>query len=502
MFLLLHLRSALAAAVVATVAAVTSHATAAAPAGELRVASPFALTVMDIEGAQSGDRLVLTINRQLYDALTWFNDKTRTLEPQLATSWEANDEGWVFHLRNDVKFHDGEPFTANDVKATVDKVLAAKGPIKPILDGVTEVDVIDDYTVEFKTSRPLGPLPNNLAVLGIAPAKLIGNADYHSHPVGTGPFKFESFKPGQELVLTANTDYWKGTPGVEKLVFVDIPEPTTRVTALETGEIDLTWTFPSSSYDRLVKNPNLTVETVPAFISYELLFNWDVPPLNDVRVREAMAISVNSDALFKSLLGPLSAPSIGPLPSTVFGAADVGAWKYDPERAKQLLKEAGVAPGDIKLQLLGRSQKNENDVGLAMISDWAKIGIQVEPRYLELATWAKAYVAKDFDLALVTRPTNTGDADWTLGRLYLSSANRVPCANKELDSYIMEGQASADPQVRLAAYKKALTYMFKNLCGYWPRDVLEPYAWSNKVHGFVPSAATIPSFWTVTKSGG
>jgi peptide/nickel transport system substrate-binding protein len=481
----------------ATAAAAISSV-AAAPTGELRVASPFALTVMDLDGPQSADRLVLTINRQLYDGLTWFNDTTGKLEPQLATSWEATDDGWVFKLRDDVKFHDGEPLTARDVKATVEKVLASKGPISPILDGVAEAVVVDDHTVLFKTSKKVGALPNNLALLGIAPASLLSQPDYEAAPVGTGPFKFESFSPGQELVLTANTGYWKGAPGVAKLVFVDIPEPTTRVTALSTGEIDLTWGFPATSYERLKGNADLTVDTVKSFVDYELLFNWNKPPLDNPKVREALSIAIDDETLFSALLGPLSSKSIGPLPPTVFGAADVGSWKYDPERAKQLLAEAGIAPGALKLTLLGRSQKDENDVGLAMISDWAKIGVEVQPNYMELSAWAKAYVAQDYELSLVTRPTNTGDADWTLGRLYLSSSKRVPCANAELDGYILEGQASTDPEVRKAAYKKALTYMFENLCGYWPRDVLEPYAWSNRVHGFVPSAATLPSFATVT----
>jgi peptide/nickel transport system substrate-binding protein len=497
------LRSFLSLRKVASVAAISLFAISAPgawakPQGELRVASPFALTIMDIEGAQSGDRMVLTVNRNLYDALTWFDDKTGKLEPQLAKSWEAAKDGWIFHLRDDVKFHDGTPFTAKDVKATVEKVLAGKGPIRPILEGVTEVVAIDDVTVQFKSDTPLGPLPNNLALLGIAPAQKINAPDYHTKPVGTGPFKFDSFKPGQQLLLTANNEYWKGAPGVERLVFVDIPEPTTRMTALDTGEVDVTWSFPSTSYDRLKANDGLTVETVNSFINYEFLFNWKRPPLDDPRVREALAISVNADALFTGLLGPLSAASTAPLPPTVFGYSKIGAWKYDPERAKQLLKEAGIAPGQLKLTLLGRSQKNENDVGLAMISDWAKIGVSVEPRYLELATWAKSYVAQDFDLSLITKPTNTGDADWTLGRLYLSSSNRIPCANKELDGYILDGRQSTDPKVRLAAYDKALRFLHEKLCGYYPRDVLEPYAWSKKVHGFVPSPATIPSFAAVT----
>ena len=133
-----------------------------------------------------------------------------------------------------------------------------------------------------------------------------------------------------------------------------------------------------------------------------------------------------------------------------------------------------------------------------MISDWAKIGVVVEPRYLELATWAQAYVAKDFNLSLTRRPTNTGDADWTLGRMYLSESDRIPCSNEELDKFILDGQGSADPQVRLEAYEKALRYIHEELCGYYPRDVLEAYAWSSKVKGFVPSAATIPTFWNVT----
>jgi peptide/nickel transport system substrate-binding protein len=492
------LRATLVAAVTAGLMMVSLSDADAAPKGELRVASPFALTVMDLEGPQSTDRMVLTVNRHIYDALTWYNDKTGELEPHLATSWTATSEGWVFKLRENVKFHDGEPFTASDVRATVQKVLKVKGTISPILDGVEEARVIDDHTILFKTARPVGPLPNNLALLGIAPAKLLDNKDYHRKPVGTGPFKFVSFSPGQQLVLEANADYWKGPPGAEKLVFVDIPETTTRVTALDSGEIDLTWSFPATDYARLLQNDNLTIETVKSFLDYELLFNWNKPPLDNIKVREALAISINDEALFESLLGPLSSKSVGPLPPTVFGAAETGSWKYDPERAKQLLKEAGFGPGDIKLILLGRSQKDENDVGLAMISDWAKIGVEVQPRYMELAAWAKTYVAQDFQLSLLRRPTNTGDADWTLGRLYLSSSKRVPCANKELDQYILDGQASTDPAVRKEAYRKALTYIHDKLCGYYPRDVLEPYAWSKKVKGFVPSPATVPTFWNVT----
>lgn len=492
------LRTAVAAAGMMAAAIGAPGTVAAESQGDLRVSSPFALTVMDIEGAQSGDRLVLTVNRQLYDALTWFDDATGELQPHLATSWEAGENGWVFKLRNDVKFHDGEQFTAEDVKATVEKVLAGKGPIRPILEGVEAVNVIDDFTVEFRTARPLGPLPNNLALLGIAPAHLFEKENYHASPVGTGPFKFESFSPGQELVLTANDTYWKGAPGVEKLVFVEIPEETTRITALDTGEIDLTWSFSSTGYERLVKNEALQVDTVESFINYEMLFNWERKPLDDPRVREALALAINDEAIFTSLLGPLSAASTAPLPPTVFGHAEIGSWNYDPERAKKLLEEAGYGPGELRLVLLGRSQKNENDVGLAMISDWAKVGVVVEPRYMELATWAQAYVSKDFDLSLITKPTNTGDADWTLGRLYLSTSNRVPCANEELDRHILDGRESTNPAVRLAAYEKALRYIHEELCGYYPRDVLEPYAWSKKVDGFVPSAATIPSFYGVT----
>jgi peptide/nickel transport system substrate-binding protein len=389
----------------------------------------------------------------VWDGLVHRDPDTGEYKPLLAKSWSWVDPLTLeFDLRDDVKFHDGQPFTGADVKATVEKVMASKGPISPILDGVSEVEVIDDHTVKFKTARPLGALPNNIALLGIAPASLVNNADYESHPVGTGPFKFESFNPGSQLVLAANEDYWGNPPGVAKLIFVDIPETTTRITALESGEIDLTWTFPATSYEKLSKNDSISVATVASFISYEMLFNNERPPLDDPRVREALTMAVDNDKIFGSLFGPLSAPSIGPLPPTVFGAAETGGWPYDPEAAVAKLKEAGINPSDLKLTLLGRAQQGENDVGLAMISDWAKIGVQVQPEYLELSTWAKKYVAKDFDLSLVTRPSNTGDADWTLGRLYLSDSHRIPCASKELDEYILAGQAAADPEVRKAAF--------------------------------------------------
>lgn len=466
------------------------------PSGTLVVAHPFEISALDLTGPLSADRAALTINRQLFDSLTRLDDATGELLPGLALEWEAVDETtWEFTLRDDAVFHDGSSVTAADAKATIDTLIEAETPLAPIFAGVTSVEAPDDTTLRIVSERPLGALPRNVALLGIAPADGVGTEGFFDNPIGSGKFKFESFS-GDALTLVANPDHWDGPPGVGTLEFRQIPEVTGRVAALQAGEIDITWNIPPDLLANVESSDGIVTEKVPGFLNYEILVNWDRPPLDDTNVRQALVHAIDAELITETVLGGLGAPAKAPLAQTIFGSVELEPFGYDPEESRRLLEEAGVDTVDLTMLL--RPQELENQVALAIISQWAEVGINVEPDVQEIAVWTDSYVSLDFDLALTVRPTLTGDADYTLGRLYGSEAARVPCANQELDAPIQAGGSGTDEADRRAAYEEALGYIWENVCGIYPIDVLEAYAWSDRVSGFTPAPSTLPLFSEVT----
>lgn len=465
--------------------------------GVLRVAHPFSIE-MDVFGADQGGRFQLTINRAVFDRLVERDEAANTLVPGLAESWERTDDNtWVFHLRQGVTFHDGTPFTSADVKDTLDYFIEQAGTLAPLLQDVTAVEAPDDYTVILRTAQAVGTIPSSLTLFAIAPSERLRDPDFSVAPVGTGPFRFVEFVPGTRVELEANEGYWRGAPQLDGLVFLEIPEVAARVTALQTGEIDITWGLPADQVAALGGDPDLTVVTVPAYLHTEILINVDRPPLEDLRVRQAMAYAINKEAIAEFLLGPTGSIANSVVSASIFGAVPQEQFEYDPDRARQLLAEAGF-PDGIDTTVLLRPNEAEQQVMLAIISDWAQVGIRVQPVMQEMATWVEDYVALDWDMAMVFRPTLTGDADYTLRRLYHSAANRAPFANPELDTLLDQAGAAADPEERLEYYAQADEMIWDNVWGIFPFDINEIYIFRSEVAGFVPAASTTPSFYGVS----
>jgi len=458
---------------------------------------PFPILGIDLIGPVSADRAGLTVNRAIFDSLTVRDDATGDIKPGLALSWQNTDPlTWSFKLRPNVKFHDGTAFSSADVKATILAFIAKKGPLAPLVSDIGEIDTPDAQTVVLKIAHPLGMLTSSLSLIGIAPAAAVNNPNFAQHPVGTGPFIFDTFQPGAHLSLKANEFYWGGAPGVAKLTFEVIPETTARLTALETGDVDITWGVPADQVSRLAATPGLTVKKVQAYLNYEILLNWNRPPLNQLNVRKALVAAVDFKTIADTLLGGLAQPAQGPAPQTVFGAAKFPPYEHNPAKARDLL--SGVPAADLgKLTILARQIEDERQVAQALISDWAKVGLTVKPDFEENAQWTQNYIAEKFDMAIVIRPTLTGDADYTFGRLYLSTSKRVPCANADLDKQLIAGASGTDPQARKVAYQQAFTFLWDQVCGIYPLDVLDAAAWRNQVQGFNPPPSTIPSFVNV-----
>lgn len=486
----------MATAIITVVALSLSASALAQSNGVLDVAHPFSIE-MDVFGADQGGRFQLTINRAIFDRLVERDDAANKFVPGLAESWERTDDTtWVFNLREGVTFHDGSPLTSADVKDTLEYFIEQKGTLAPLLQDVTTIETPDDLTVIVRTSIANGTLPSSMTLFSIAPSELLRNPDFSVNPVGSGPFVFESFTPGTTVELEANADYWRGVPSIDGLVFHEIPEVASRVTAIQTGEIDITWGLPADQVAALESNADLTIESVPAFLHTEILINVNREPLDSLQVRQAMAHAINKEAIADFLLGPTGSIATSVVSASIFGHVPQEPFQYDPERARELLAEAGY-PDGIQTTVLLRPNEAEQQVMLAIISDWAKVGIQVEPVMEEMATWVEDYVALNWDMATVFRPTLTGDADYTLRRLYRSEAKRAPFANAALDALLNQAGAAPTQEERLKFYAEADQMIWDNVWGIFPFDINEIYVYRNEVQGFVAAASTTPAFQDV-----
>ena len=237
----------------------------------------------------------------------------------------------MFTLRSGVKFHDGTPLTARDVKASLDRMIAQPGPLAPLWTAVAGTDAPSDTTVRIRTKTPLGTMLSNLSLTSILPADKMNAAGFFNQPIGSGPFRVSSYRPQGDLVLAAaNTAYWGPAPGVKTLTFRDIPEVASRVTALITGEIDLTYALPPDQIASLQSNNAIRIQSTPSYRYYFIWMNIKREPFTDVRVRQAMTYAVDVDPILNTLLKGSAQRMTAPIPSTVFGYAPQRPYAYDP----------------------------------------------------------------------------------------------------------------------------------------------------------------------------
>src|SRR5215470_3820626 len=333
-----------------------------------------------------------TTNDQLehmYDRLVDRDAKAYKPIPMLATGWKiVNDTTWEFTLRQGVKFHNGEPFTAASVKATMDYIKdpANKTHFLPRWAQVKEVQVVNDYTVRFVTDKPWPGLIDRISLSDFLPMppkalKEQGVQALAAKPIGTGPFKFVQWSRDEKLVLERNPDYWQGPADLSRVTFRYIPEFSARLAALLAGEIDIMKDVPPLSVEQVDKSGKAKVRaTVSSRINYLALVNLKPGPMQDLRVRRAIAHSVDVDELIQQVLRERATKMCGPLsPINVDYSPKGECIKYDPARAQALFKEAGIDPTKLALTLDTPSGRYplDKDVSLAIAAQLQRLGIKV-----------------------------------------------------------------------------------------------------------------------------
>jgi peptide/nickel transport system substrate-binding protein len=285
----------------------------------------------------------------IYDALVDFTGPDLTLRPMLATRWEnPNPTTWRFHLRRGVKFHNGDPLTAEDVKFTIDTQLANKGGTINAYLGATEAArVVDPYTIEITTKTPFPALLFNLTRVHILPRAYdkIGADAFAAKPIGSGPYRFVEWQRGQRIVLDVNGEYWGGQPTPKRLVFRPIVDPSTRAAELRAGGVDIISNPPIPQVKELSAGDTMVV-TVPGARVIAYPINTLQKPLNDVRIRRALNHAVDRETIVKSLLQGFGKATGQPFTTGWLGYdPEIKPYPYDPAQARRLLAEAGYPTG-------------------------------------------------------------------------------------------------------------------------------------------------------------
>jgi peptide/nickel transport system substrate-binding protein len=402
----------------------------------------------------------------IYDRLLDRDPKTFRPRPMLATAWRTvNDTTWEFTLRQGVRFHNGEPFTAHSVKATIDYALdpankshyAASAYWKP----VKEVQVVDDYTVRFITEKPWPNLIDHASLTNalIMPAKALkelGAQRLAQHPIGTGPFRFVEWRRDERLVLERNPDYWQGPADVSRVTFRFIPEFSARLAALLSGEIDIMKDVPPHAVEAVERSGRATVRAaVSSRINYLALVTLKPGPMQDVRVRRAMNHAINVDELISQVLKGRATRMCGPLAPPNVDYAPVECYAYDPQRAVNLLREAGHDPARLTLTLDTPSGRYplDKDVSLAIAAQLQRLGIKVNVVVNEWGTHLdKIKNRTTGDMFFL----GWGPALWGQGTIEpLFKADQTYASygnNKVLDEKIARAVTLVDARARAAAY--------------------------------------------------
>jgi peptide/nickel transport system substrate-binding protein len=466
----------------------------------LRVANPTPVNSLNPFAANSADQPTLTVDQEIFETLVVRQGGKYV--GKLARSWTSPDpKTWRFALRTDVKFADGTPMTSADVKASLKALIDAKGPLAGLWAAVDTIGTPDPNTLTIHTSTPLGTMLSNLTLLSVAPAAKVADQSFFNAPYGTGPFKASAFTTGQSVTLVRNDAYWGTKPKLRGIEYKYIPEVSGRVTALSNNEIDAAWDLPPDQLTRLKGDKNLHVDLFPTYANYYLWFNSSRKPFTDKRVRQAMWYALNLPQTTKSLFNDAGTPATGPISAPVSGSAKQAPYGYDPAKAKQLLADAGFPHGFSTTMMWSTGCcTNGDSFAAAMLSDWAKVGIKVKPQQLERATWLDKLLKLNWDSTMTTGSTVTGDADFTLGRLYLSTAKRTGYANPALDKILLKARQELDQTKRAALYAQAGKIIWSDAVGIYPLDLMGNVVTRKGVGGFTPTPNDLPDFANVSVS--
>lgn len=448
----------------------------------------------------------------VYDTLVYQDPQTGEFVPGLAQRWEVSEDGrvYTFYLRHGVTFHDGTPFNAEAVRFNLERVTSAdlaSQKARFMLGPYQRTEIVDEYTVRVLLSEPFAPLLDSLSQVYLAMASPTAvrqwGEEYQLHQVGTGPFLFGEYLPGDHLLLRRNPDYAWGpsvyrhrTAQLDEVEFRFFTDPATRSPALETGEVDVVGEVPPQDAVRLEGSTDFRVQAVAVpGVSLMFFMNTTRPPLDDLRVRQALLYGTDRSAIISTIFQNTSPVACGPLAAVTFGydPAVCDAYPYDPAQAATLLAQAGWSDSDgdglldragqplmLDLYLMGWGYMPQ--IGQLLTAQWAQLGVGTNsqvvsyPEALEVAGTGRHHLI----------PFSLSGSDPDILRKFFHSQggfNWAKVSDPQLDRWLSEAAGVSDRRQRAALYSRVQQRVMDLALAIPVRDYVNLNGTSRQVQG-------------------
>ena len=426
------------------------------------------------------------INDNIYETLL-SRDAAGELQPGLATGLptQIDDTTWEFKLREGVKFHDGTAFTADAVVASVERMVGLIAAESTDNDGffgtLTGATKVDDLTVQITTDGPDGVLPARMYWLKIVAPSAKDVADLSEAANGTGPYKFVSRETGVNVKLTANEDYWGGAPSIKDVTFEFVSEGGTRLAGLKSGKYDLITNLPPQDVDQAPASAAVQGQEHPV-----LILDADEGITADPKVRLALNLAVDKEAIAEQVYGGFAAPDAGQLlsPSILGFNKDISAYPYDPAQAKTLLEEAGVAGSTITL--VGESSGrwlNDKELVEAVAGYWTEAGLVVDLQTPEFGAYLDVLFDREnrADAIFVSSSNDILDPSRQLATYYAAGGIGSSNSNADLAALIDSGRAELDQAKRQEIYAEAVKIAYDEAYFVWLVNNKDLYGMSERL---------------------
>ena len=428
----------------------------------------------------------------VYDTLVQPGEDLQ-MEPALAESWEVSDDGltWTFDLRDGVTWHNGREFVASDVVYSFERIMDPEtGAANAYRFATVEsVEAPDDDTVVINVTETT---PNLLTLIGafkgmaIIPREIVEDGTIDRQPVGTGPFEFVEYVANDRIVLERFEDYWQeDLPYLQEVVFRPIPDPTVKLTNLQTGEVDWVDNVPPQQIDQLRESDDVELETSPSNDYWYMAFNMNRPPFDQREVRRAMAFAIDRGAVTEAALFNAGTPNQTAIPESNFWYHDYQPFEVDLDQARELLAEAGVGDGFSMDLMVTDEYPHTVTAAQVIASELQEIGIEVSIRTLDFSTWLAEQSAGNFDAFLLGWLGNLDPHGFYYAQHRTgANFNFHGYSNPEVDELLDDARVETDQDRRKELYDQAAELIIDDVSYLYLYNPDAVAAWRPAVEGY------------------
>jgi peptide/nickel transport system substrate-binding protein len=431
--------------------------------------------------------------RHITEPLVFFDAEGQELQGVLAESWEQVEPlRWRFKLREGVTFHNGDPFNADAVVYSIAQAIDPEFDVwfRYGTGGVLgPAEKVDDYTVDITTEVEAPLLPNLLTVVDMVSPN-VSLEEQNSHPIGTGPYQFDSYQLNDRLVVDRFDDYWKGPEAYPGIIFRIIPETSTRVQALLAGEVSGINGIGVEDIERIDADEATKVIGAPQVQHVLISLRGDRPPLDNPLIREAMNYAVDKELITSTILSGIALPADGFLPPGLPGAQnDLGPWPFDPDKARELMEEAGYDGEEITFGVGEGRYPSDGDVGLAVAAMLEDVGFNINYVATDYATYTTETELREgssYDIFLSSWIADFGDSASMMDAFFGGVDSPIPAfyVNDEYQAASEEAKTAPTLDARVAAIQKMENIVWEDAAALFLYFPIENYGVAENLEGF------------------